>query len=126
MAFHLAPSTLALLLTSHFSLLTSHFSLLTSHFSPRLTLVRLLPHLTGKHDQAAIGSGGAGNLHPRRRPRERTGRRFDRRREDRDRVDAAAARVAREDVVSLSDRHRDDVGRDGGKDHRRRAQHTVR
>src|SRR3954466_14407809 len=69
----LLPSTL---------LLTSHFSLLTSNFSPRLSLVRMLAHLTGKHDQAAVGVAGARDLHTRRRPGERAGRGLGRRRED--------------------------------------------
>ncbi len=48
------------------------------------------------------------------------------RREDRDRVHAAAARIARERLVTLANRHRDDVGRDARKDQDRRAQRALR
>src|SRR4051795_8144680 len=94
--FYLLPSTFYLLPFY----LTSHFSLLTSNFSPRLTLVRVLAHLAGKHDQAAIGVAGARDFYTGRRPGERARRRIGLRREDRHRIHAAPAGVARERHMS--------------------------
>src|SRR5262249_29906592 len=90
---------------SWFYVLRSTFFVLNSEFlipnSPNLTLVRVLAHLAGKHDQATIAVARPRDLDARRRPRERAGIRLGHRREDPDRVHAAAARVTRERLVPL-------------------------
>ncbi len=78
-----------------------------SRFAVLIVRDRVFAHAAGKQDQPAVGSPTRAMLHACRRPRQRAGRRVRHRREQLDRILAAAARVARERLVSLPDRHRD-------------------
>ena len=76
-------------------------------------------HAAGEQDQPSVWIADARDLHARRRPRQRAGRPARSPAREIDRVLAAAARVARERLVPLPDRHRDTSGAMPGEMHGR-------